>query len=295
MKKESKSRKIADAALKWAIDIVIIIFGGAVYSLGVHCFTAPNDIAPGGVTGIATIISKLTGFPIGILILVINLPLIIIGFFLLHKEVMIKTLIGVASLTVMTDYVFANLPAYVADQGNGILAAVFGGLIMGLGLGIVYMVEGTTGGTDIVVKIITKYNSNFKVGSVTLVLDVIVVAAGYIVYQNLDVILFTIIAIAIQSYFLDFLVYGKQESRFLMIFSNSYEEISEMLLLKNRGVTFLEGEGAYSGSKRRIIVTAIHKRDYVKVKRIIKEIDPCAFVIVTRASEVLGEGFQELR
>ncbi len=295
MKKERKSGKIANAALKWTIDIVIIIFGGAVYSLGVHCFTAPNDIAPGGVTGIATIISKLTGLPIGILILVINLPLIIIGFILLHKNVMIKTLIGVATLTVMTDYVFANVPQYVAEQGNGILASIFGGLIMGLGLGIVYMREGTTGGTDIVVKIITKYNSNFKIGSVTLILDAAVVVMGYIVYQDLNVILFTIIAIAIQSYFLDFLVYGKQESRFLMIFSNKYEEISEALLLKNRGVTFLEGEGAYSGSKRRIIVTAIHKSDYVKVKRIIREVDPCAFVIVTRASEVLGEGFQELR
>ena len=149
---------------RWVIDIIVIIVGSGVYSLGVHCFTAPNNIAPGGVTGIATIISYVTDWNIGTLIAVINIPLLIAGFFLLNRVTMLKTLIGVASLTVMTDYLLKNVPVYIADNGGGILASIFGGLLMGAGLGLVYAREGTTGGTDIINKIINRFKPEIKLG-----------------------------------------------------------------------------------------------------------------------------------
>ena len=279
---------------RWALDTLIIIFGAGVYALGVHCFTAPNNIAPGGVTGIATIISYVTGAKLGTLISVINIPLLIAGFVLLNRKTMIKTLIGVASLSLMTDYVLKDIPVYIADNGGGILASIFGGLLMGAGLGIVYAREGTTGGTDIINKIINRFKPDIKLGQISFLINAGVALSGYFVYKNLDVVLYAIVSVFVQSKVIDMLVYGGLEGKFLMIFSEKPQEIAERLLKQKRGVTLLKGEGAYSGEERQVVCIAVHKNEYVKVKRIVKETDPDAFVIITGASEVLGKGFQKL-
>ena len=279
---------------RWALDTLIIIFGAGVYALGVHCFTAPNNIAPGGVTGIATIIRYVTGAKLGTLISVINIPLLIAGFILLNRKTMIKTLIGVASLSLMTDYVLKDIPVYIADNGGGILASIFGGLLMGAGLGIVYAREGTTGGTDIINKIINRFKPEIKLGQISFLINAGVALSGYFVYKNLDVVLYAIVSVFVQSKVIDMLVYGGLEGKFLMIFSEKPQEIAERLLKQKRGVTLLKGEGAYSGEERQVVCIAVHKNEYVKVKRIVKETDPDAFVIITGASEVLGKGFQKL-
>ena len=279
---------------RWALDTLIIIFGAGVYALGVHCFTAPNNIAPGGVTGIATIISYVTGAKLGTLISVINIPLLISGFILLNRKTMIKTLIGVASLSLMTDYVLKDIPVYIADNGGGILASIFGGLLMGAGLGIVYAREGTTGGTDIINKIINRFRPDIKLGQISFLINAGVALSGYFVYKNLDVVLYAIVSVFVQAKVIDMLVYGGLEGKFLMIFSEKPQEIAERLLKQKRGVTLLKGEGAYSGEERQVVCIAVHKNEYVKVKRIVKETDPNAFVIITGASEVLGKGFQKL-
>ena len=279
---------------RWVLDTLIIIFGAGIYALGVHCFTAPNNIAPGGVTGIATIISYVTGAKLGTLISVINIPLLIAGFILLNRKTMIKTLIGVASLSLMTDYVLKDIPVYIADNGGGILASIFGGLLMGAGLGIVYAREGTTGGTDIINKIINRFKPEIKLGQISFLINAGVALSGYFVYKNLDVVLYAIVSVFVQAKVIDMLVYGGLEGKFLMIFSEKPQEIAERLLKQKRGVTLLKGEGAYSGEERQVVCIAVHKNEYVKVKRIVKETDPNAFVIITGASEVLGKGFQKL-
>ncbi len=279
---------------RWITDILVIVLGSGVYSLGVHCFTAPNNIAPGGVTGIATIISFVTHINIGTLIAVINIPLLIAGFILLNRTTMIKTLIGVATLTVMTDYLFKGIPVYIADNGGGILAAIFGGLLMGAGLGIVYAREGTTGGTDIINKIINRFKPEIKLGQISFLVNAGVAVSGYFVYRNLDVVLYAIVSVFVQSRVIDVLVYGGLEGKFLMIFSEKPQEIADRLLRMKRGVTLLKGEGAYSGEDRQVVCIAVHKNEYVKVKRIVKQTDPDAFVIITGASEVLGKGFRKL-
>lgn len=276
------------------IDIAVIIAGSGVYARGVHCFTAPNNIAPGGVTGLATIISFVTDFNIGILITLMNIPLLIAGFFLLNRGTMIKTLIGVVALSVMTDWLLKDVPVYVADSGDGILAAIFGGLLMGAGQGIVYAREGTTGGTDIINKIINRFKPEIKLGQISFLVNAAVALSGYIVYKNLDVVLYAVISVFVQSRVIDVLVYGGLEGKFLMIFSEKPQEIADRLLKLKRGVTLLSGEGAYSGEKRQVVCIAVHKNEYVKVKRIVKQTDPNAFVIITGASEVLGKGFQKL-
>ena len=297
MKKEKQTKSAQmkrRAALRWVVDIIVIIAASAVYSLGVHCFISPNSIAPGGVTGIAVIVSEMTPVKIGTLIFAFNVPLMILGFVFLNKAVMIKTVISVSAITVFTDVLGEFIPTYSAEGGNGIMAALFGGALMGIGLGMNYQREGTSGGTDIVIKMIQKQNPDLKTGMLTAVLDIFVVGLGMLVYRDINIVLFAVVAIFVQSKFIDFLVYGIQESRFLMIFSDHSKEIAQRLLAQNRGVSLFKAEGAYSGSERQVIATAVHRTAYSKVKRIIREVDPNAFVITTSAGEVLGEGFGKL-
>lgn len=290
----SAENKNTRAVLRWVVDVVIIIAASAVYSLGVHCFISPNEIAPGGVTGIAVVISAVYPVKVGTLIFALNIPLMILGFIFLNKATMIKTIISVAAITVLTDIFDGLLPTYSAEGGNGILAALFGGALMGIGLGLNYQREGTSGGTDIIIKMIQKLAPDLKIGAVTAVLDIFVVAFGMYVYRDINVVLFAVVAIYIQSKLIDFLVYGTQESRFLLIFSESSGEIAEKLLEQRRGVTLFKAEGAYSGDEREVIATAVHRTAYSKVKRLIRETDPAAFVITTSAGEVLGEGFMKI-
>lgn len=294
VKCERSPREKRQTILRWLVDMIIMTAAAAGYSLGVHCFISPNDIAPGGVTGIAIIVSEWAALKIGTLIFVLNVPLMILGFIFLGKATMIKTFISVSLITVFTDLLAEFMPTYNAAGGNGIMAAVFGGALMGVGLGLNYLRESTTGGADIIIKMIQKRSPDLKIGAITAVLDIFVVGLGMLVYRDINVVLFAVVTIFVQSKFIDFLVYGTQESRFLMVFSDNSQEISQRLLAQERGVTLFKAKGAYSGSEREVIATAVHRTAYSKVKRIIREVDPKAFVITTSAGEVLGEGFGRL-
>ena len=279
---------------RWVIDILAMILAAAIYSLGVHIFISPNNIAPGGVTGIAIILTNFWGISVGTLIFLLNIPLIIAGFILLNKTTMIKTMISVALITVFTNLAEMFVPVYDASGGNGVVAAIFGGAAMGIGLGLGYNRESTSGGTDILTKIIGKYLPDFKLGGIQAVLDGIVVVLGFAVNRDVNTVLFAAIAIFVQSKLIDTIVYGSQESRFMLIFSENYKEIAEEILKQSNGVTLFKGEGAYSGNERQVLATAVHRSNYSKVKRIVKTADPKAFVITTSANEVYGEGFTKL-
>lgn len=274
--------------LRWVIDIVVIIVASSIYSLGVHSFTAPNEIAPGGVTGIVTILNYLFGVPIGTMVSIVNIPLIIVGFIFLGKRIMIKTVISVAVFTLTTDYLFNSIPVY---EGDMILASIFGGAFMGIGLGLVYMREATTGGMDIVNKLIQKAIPHVKLGQITFTTDVIVITIAIFAYGNFEAGLYAVISMFVLSRCIDSLIYGSNEAKMLMIISDEYEAISEKILKSNRGVTIIKGTGAYSKTERNIIFCAVPKNEYFRIKRIVKTIDPKAFIIITSAGEVLGEGF----
>lgn len=277
--------------LRCGADFAAIVFGAGIYSVGVRCFTAPNDIAPGGVTGIATLINHVTGLQIGTLIAVINIPLVIAGFFLLNKLTALKTLVGVGALFLLTDYLPESIPVYVAGSGGGILAAVFGGLLTGAGIGTVYSREGTIGGTDIVGKIVNRFFPEIRLGRISLAVNACVALGGWFVYRSLDAVLYALVSVFVQSRVIDSIVYGGLEGKLVMIFSEAPREIADTLLKQKRGVTLINGEGAYSGEQRQVVCLAVRKNDYVRVKRTVKMIDPNAFVIITGASEILGKGF----
>lgn len=285
---------VGNKILRWVIDIILVIFGATLYSVGLHCFATPNDIASGGVGGISIIINELTNISVGLLYGVINVPLIIIGFIFLGKKMMIKTMIGVATITAATDWLLPmiNIPVY--SGGDKLLAAIFGGIFFGAGMGLVYLREGTTGGTDIINKLINKKFPHFSMGVIMLSTDAVVIVASMVVFKTIEAGLYSMISIFIASKVMDMILYGSFEGKMLLIFSDKYEEISEYIMNSlERGVTWLDGEGAYSKREKHIICCAVHKNEYSKVKRKVKEIDPGAFIIITNAGEVLGMGFHD--
>ena len=280
--------------LRWIVDIILIIVGAGLYSVGLYCFATPNNIASGGVGGISIIINELTELNVGILYGAINVPLIIIGLIFLGKKMMIKTVISVAVITGVTDYLlpYLNIPAY--SEGDKILAALFGGIFFGVGMGLVYLREGTTGGTDIINKLINRKFPHFSMGVIMLATDAVVIVASMIVFRSIEAGLYSIISIFVASKVMDMILYGSFEGKMLLIFSDKYEEISDYIMTSlDRGVTYLDGTGAYSKAEKHIICCAVHKNEYSKVKRKVKEIDPHAFIIITNAGEVLGQGFHD--
>lgn len=275
-------------------DVVLIILGAAVYAAGINCFTAPNDIAPGGVGGLSTVISYLSGgmLGIGLIFGVINIPLVIAGFLRLGKPLMLRTLIAVAVTSVCTDVLSGLFPAY---EGDRMIAAVFGGVLIGSGLGVVYLRDGTTGGTDIINKLIQKAKPHLSLGTIMMITDAFVVIVSILVYGNLESGLYAIITIFVSSRIMDLLLYGGRGGKAILIFSEKADEIGEAIVGDiSRGATYLKGTGVYSGTDKNVICCAVQKNEYAKLKRIVKEIDESAFIITATADEILGRGFREI-
>lgn len=280
--------------LKLLTDTLSIVTGSALYSTGLHFFTAPNEIAPGGVGGISTLINSLSGLSIGLLYAIINVPLLIIGLIFLGKCTMIKTVISVAVISFLTDYGFEAMALPVYENGDRLLASIAGGVLFGIGTGLIYRSEGTSGGTDIITKLINKSFPHFRIGVITLAIDAVIVTVAAVVYQNIESALYAIISIFLSSRIMDLILYGSLEGKMLLIFSEYYDEIKDCIIRElSRGVTLLHGSGAYSGREKKIICCAVHKNEYAKLKRRINEIDRSAFIIITNAGEVLGTGFSE--
>jgi uncharacterized membrane-anchored protein YitT (DUF2179 family) len=283
---------IRSTVMKWVIDLALVILGSMMYAAGIVIFTAPNDIAPGGFTGIATIVNHYTGWPIGTMYALMNLPIAICGFIFLGKGMMIKTLVAIVVLTVSTDYIFAGLPSYHATESTMMLVAVFGGVLFGTGLGLVYVRDATTGGSDVVNRILNKKIPQFSLGRIQLVMDAAIVITAIFVFGRVEAGLYAMISIFIETRVIDLLMYGSLEAKLLLIFSNKYEEITQRIMVdQKRGVTLLEGHGAYSGTQRQVICCAVHKNQYPKIKRMVSQIDPQAFIVATNAGEVYGLGF----
>lgn len=279
-------------ALRWVVDIIVIVIASVIYSLGLHVFTVPNDIAAGGVGGISTIIHELFDINVGLMYGLINVPLVIVGFIFLGKNLMIKTLISVVVITFSTDYLLLNFPVY--ENGDKVIASIFGGVLMGAGLGITFLREGTSGGTDITNKIINKFVPHFSMGAITMATDVVIVGASVLVFNNIENGLYAVISIFVCSKVIDMFLYGTFEGKMLLIFSDRYQEIADIIMIEfDRGVTFLLAKGAYSGADKNVICCAVHKNEYAKIKRKVKVIDPKAFIIISNTGEVLGDGFQE--
>lgn len=275
--------------LRLVKEYVLIALGSASYAAGFQFFFYPNDIVSGGVTGISMIINYLTGFPVGTMIILINLPLFAFAWRKFGLRFMIGSFVGMSLSSLLMD-VFATLD--VAATGNMLLACIYGGLLTGLGLGLIYLGGATTGGVDIVVKFIRRLRPHMNFGTIMLLLDVTVIMTFALVFDKFESAMYSIIGMFISSRMLDTVLYGLNTSKVCYIISDNYAEIRKAITEElDRGVTYLHGEGAFTGQEKRVILCVIKQQQIAGVRRIIRGVDRNAFMIVTDAREVFGDGF----
>lgn len=271
-------------------DAVFFTVGAVIYAVSVTVFTAPNNIAPGGITGIATVLNFLFGLPIGTSILLINLPLLIISAQKIGKGYMIKSLIGTLAVSAAIDgLTFLNVSAYT---GNTMLASIFGGILSGFAISIILMRGGSTGGTDIAAHLLRRRLPHISLGRLILIIDIIIIIFAVIAYRNIESGLYAVISLFAASQVIDSMLYGADRGKLLFIVTKRASEIAARInSLLSRGATVLNSRGAYSGENNGIVMCAVRKNEIFNIKSIIRDADPEAFVIVCDSSETIGEGF----
>ena len=275
--------------LKRVLSGLFVALGAALYAAGFQFFLYNNAIPSGGVTGLAMIINYLTRIPVGTMVLIINVPLFILAWWRFGFRFILLSLVGTFCSGMFID-LFATIPLEIT-QTQG-LAAVYGGLIEGLGLGVAYRAGGTTGGTDVVAKLLRRRHQYINFSTFLLVLDVLVVSCFAIVFKKYESALYAIIAMYLCSQVIDLVLYGTVKSKVCYIISDMSEELKDVIAQRlDRGVTFLHGSGAYSGKEKNIILCVIRQQQIVDLKKLVLEVDKNAFMIVSDTREVFGEGF----
>lgn len=274
---------------KFVLDYLKITLGCAIFGLGFNLFLEPNDLNAGGITGLSMVLVELLGFgTIGIISAVINLPLFAIGGMKIGKKFFIDSLIGMTLLSVFVD-AFSFLPKPETEM---LLGALYGGVVCGFGLGMVFSVGGSTGGSDIIVRLLKLKYQYVPIGVITTIFDAVVAVLTGLVFKNVNMALYSGVCIFVTGRVIDAVVYKFDYSKVAIIISKHYDTIAKRIGDDlHRGSTFLEGQGVYSGKDTKVILTAVKKQQISELKEIVVEIDPDAFIIVQEAHQVLGDGF----
>jgi uncharacterized membrane-anchored protein YitT (DUF2179 family) len=277
--------------LSYFRSYAVISLGAVIYALAFNVFYAPNDIAFGGVTGISQMINRLLGWPpIGVMIIVINIPLFILAWKLIGRHMLFGSLWAMFLSSVLLD-VFGSLIQFPTLE-EPLMACIFGGVFLGVGTGLVCREGASMGGTDIASRLAKLKLPTLSVGQLLMGLDLVVIAAVSIVFQQLNSALLGVVALFISTSTLDRVLFGTDPSKVAYIISDHANEISKTIIEEmHRGVTILHGAGAWSGAEKNVLLCAFKNRQIVTLKRKIKEIDSHAFLIVCDAYEVLGDGF----
>jgi uncharacterized membrane-anchored protein YitT (DUF2179 family) len=265
-------------------EYLLIVLGCLLTALSFNLFFIPNQIAPGGLSGIATVLYYLFRFPVGITTLVLNIPLFISGIRQLGGHFGIRTLLATILLSVFIDLV--KVPALTDDS---LLAAIYGGFLMGLGLGIIFRMNATTGGTDLFAKIIHRHFPSISVAWVLFAVDFLVVLAAAI-FLGPSRGLYAIVSLALSARVIDLVQEGLNTAKAFFIISDHSEAISQRIIEEmDRGVTILAGTGAYTGNPKSVILCVVSRTQITQVKGLINEVDPAAFVLVADVREVMGD------
>ncbi|WP_373134533.1 YitT family protein [Enterococcus durans] len=280
-------------SLKTIKEIVLIIIGTSIYAFGLVYLNIANQLAEGGVSGITLILKALFGIDPAYSTLFINIPLILVGGKILGKRSLAYTVLGTLSLSAFL-WIWQRVPLQINLQHDLLIVSLLAGLVAGIGSGLVYRMGGTTGGSDIIARILEK-NYGISMGRSLLALDVIVLLAS-LSYIDLKRMMYTLIVSYVFSRVIDSILDGGYAAKGILVVSNKNEEIAPLLMTGlERGVTFLSGEGGFSGQSKKIIYIVVSSSEITEVKRIIHDIDEKAFVSVINVHEVEGEGFTYLK
>ena len=273
----------------WVIMYAKIVIGAAFYAAGFQFFLYPNAITTGGLTGVAMIINYLTGLPVGVLTIVMNIPLFIYSWKKFGLQFIIASLVGTVLSSVFVD-VFAVTHIEVTHEP--LLGAIYGGIIKGFGLGVVYHTGATTGGVDIPAKFLRRKYQHINFSTFILAMDVVIITAFAVIFKRYDSAMYAIICMFIASKVIDLVLYGAINSKVCYIITDKSDEIKDGLVNRlHRGVTFLHGKGAWSGEEKDVILCVIRQNQIVELKHLVRELDERAFVIVSDSREVFGNGF----
>lgn len=275
-----------------SLDFVFMLVGAILYGVSVNAFTAPNNIAPGGVTGISTMINYLTGAPIGLISFVINVPIVIWAIIDIGYKLVTKTIVAIVMLSISIDVFSLFVPPY---SGDPILICIFAGLFSGLGLSLTFLRGGTTGGTDMIARLVSNRLRHLSMGKIMLVLDATVVVVSAFVFKSIENAMYACIVIFVCTKLIDSILYGADAGtgKTYFVISEKNQEIADKIMYElDRGVTYISSRGGYTNEERDMLFCAVRRFEVYKINKIIRSVDKNAFVIVGDAAEISGEGFK---
>lgn len=271
----------------FTIDLLKMMLGTVIMAIGIEQFLLPNQLSTGGFAGIGTVLYYMFNIPVGTTIFILNIPLFIIAYFKVGKKFLIKAVIGTFFLTVFL-HIFQNVKAVTTDR---FLAFIYGSIITGIGTAIVLKASGSTGGTELAAIVIRSYKPQMKTGTLIIIFDTIIVVINTIFFKEIEIALYSALAIYILGKILDIFFEGIDFAKMLIIISPKWEEISNSVSVElKRGVTALHGKGMFKKQEKHILLCVMPRAEVREARKIVEEIDPSAFIIITNAREVYRRG-----
>ena len=282
------------APLKLFFSYLWITLASVVYAVGFNWCYEPNRIGFGGITGVAQIINAiLPAAPIGTVVIILNVPLFLLGWKFLGGHLLLSSLYAMFISSLAIDLLHL---VCVFQPMDPVLATIYGGVLMGGSLGVIFLQGATTGGTDLIARLLKLKLAWLPMGKLLMAIDLAVILAVAVAFGNLDSALYGVVALYLSSKVMDLVLYGLDTAKVAYIISDRHQEIAQRLIRDlDRGVTLLRGEGGWSGREKRVVMCAFKQRQIVAMKAIVRDIDPAAFLIVCDAHEVMGEGFREYK
>ena len=273
------------------LDLIFDVIGSFAFALGIVCFVNPANLAPGGMSGVAILVNYVWDLPIGRMAFIMNIPLLILSWLFLGRRMTLRTVKSLVINSALIDIISASpVPIYVGDR---MIGAVFGGALMGAGMAMIILRGSNTGGTDIVSFLIRKWFPHLPIGRIMMGVDGLIILVSIFVFGNMEAGLYGGISLFCCSKVIDSIVYGMDKGVMVTVISDKNKEIAEGIMREmERGVTFLKGEGAYTGKPRDVLICAVRRQEFARLTAIIRMFDEDAFIITSETKEVRGEGFK---
>lgn len=288
-------KNLMHGAKEFVLDFLFMLAGAVICAIGINGFTAPNNIAPGGVTGVATMLNYLFDTPIGTVVFVINIPIIIWAIVEIGYKLVAKTMMAIVLNSIAIDVVALFMPEY---HGDALIITLIGGVCEGVGLSLVFMRGATTGGTDMIARLLQHRLRHLSMGKLMLAVDGCIIIVSAFVYKSIESAVYACVVVFVSTQIIDTILYGTDvgNGKMFFVISKKNEQIAARILTElDRGVTFIKSRGAYLRQEGEMLFCAVRRYEVFKISEIIRETDPEAFVIVGDAGEISGEGFKPVR
>jgi len=274
-------------------NMALLLVGALIYGIGTHAFVEPAHIAPGGAMGIALMVNHFADLPIGLLTLAINIPLLVLAWFSLSHRFAVSTAFATAVCSFILDFMVAPVcPVYIGDR---ILCSLYGGILSGVGMGLIFMAGMTTGGSDILGYVLQKKRPQLSIGRALMAVDGVILLMSIYVFGNIDAALFGLVSLFATTKVIDSVIYGGDASTMATVVTRKPREIARRIIADlDWSATLVQATGAYSGKDTSVLLCTVRKSQFQRLRKIVYEADPGAFLMATEASEVLGDGFKAL-